>query len=230
MLDAFKKRGGDNGGKSAKDQVAELQALIGQAREGLAALSTMLTQVEVHGAKLSTLGRSMQEVTDQAGGATGQMTALAKQLSTLEARAIGLEEIDNQIETLRGGVSKVEKTAKDLLAPNGDLQQHRHEVQQLSAQAIQNVALLDAMKKEQGTLDELRERLRVAQTDVENAACEATLLNSEFDRLGGLTGKLTKDHARLKDSLRATREQARRPPRRSRTSRRSSGPWRRSTS
>ena len=168
----------------------------------------MLTQVEVHGAKLSTLGRSMQEVTDQAGGATGQMAVLEKQLSTLEARATSLEDIGSQIEALRGGVGKVEKTAQKLLAPNGDLQKHRHEVQQLSAQATQNVALLDAMKKEQDTLDELRERLRVAQTEVEDSASKATSLKTEFDRLSGLTGKLTKDHARLKDSLRETREQA----------------------
>ena len=208
MLDAFKKRGAGDGGKSAKEQVAELQELIGQAREGRAALSTMLTQVEVHGSKLSTLGRSMQDVNDRAGGATGTMAALAKRLLTLEARATGLEEIGNRIETLRGGVSKVEETAQQLLAPNGELQKHRHEVQQLSAQATQNVALLDAMKKEQSTLDEFRERLRVAQTEVEDSASKATSLKTDFDRLCGLTGKLTKDHARLKTSLRETREQA----------------------
>ena len=208
MLDAFKRRGVGDGGKSAKEQVAELQELIGQAREERAALSTMLTQVEVHGSKLSTLGRSMQDVNDRAGGATGKMAALVKRLSKLEARATGLEKIGNRVETLRGGVRKVEETAQQLLAPNGELQKHRHEVQQLSAQATQNVALLDAMKKEQSTLDEFRERLRVAQTDVEDSASKATSMKADFDRLRGLTGKLTKDHARLKDSLRETREQA----------------------
>ena len=208
MLDAFKRRGAGDGEKLAKEQVAELQELIGQAREERAALSTMLTQVDVHGSKLSTLGRSMQDVNDRAGGATGKMAALAKRMSTLEARATGLEEIGTRIETLRGGVSKVEETTQQLLAPNGELQKHRHEVQQLAAQATQNVALLDAMKKEQITLDELRERLRVAQTDVEDSASKATSLKVDFDRLRGLTGKLTKDHARLKDSLRETREQA----------------------
>ena len=147
MLDAFKKRGAGDGGKLAKEQVAELQELIGQAREERGALSTMLTQVEVHGSKLSTLGRSMQDVSDRAGGATGKMAALAKRLSALEARATGLEELGNRIETLRGGVSKVEETAQQLLAPDGDLQKHRHEVQQLSAQGTQNVALLGAMKQ-----------------------------------------------------------------------------------
>ena len=208
MLDAFKKRGAGDGGKSAKEQVAELQALIGQAREERAALSTMLTQIELHGSKLSTLGRSLQDVHDRAGGTAGKMDTLTKRLSTLEARAAGLEEIGNRIETLRGGVSKVEDTAQQLLAPDGELQKHRHEVQQLSAQAIQNVALLDAMKKEQRTLDELRERLRIAQSEVKDAASTTASLKTDFDRLRGLTGQLTQDHARLKDSLRETREQA----------------------
>ena len=206
MLDAFKKRGDE--GKSAKEQVAELQALIGQAREERAALSTMLTQVELHGSKLSTLGRSLQEVSDRAGGTTGKMDALAKRFSTLETRATGLEEIGTQIKTLRGGVGELEKTTQQLLAPDGELQKHRHEVQQLSKQAGQNVALLDAMKKEQSNLDKLRERLRVAHTEVEDSAGKTTSLKVDFDRLRDLTGQLTQDHARLKDSIRETHEQA----------------------
>ena len=168
----------------------------------------MLTQVELHGSKLSTLGRSLQDVNDRAGPAAGKMDTLAKRLSTLEARATSLEEIGDRIETLRGGVSKFEETAQQLLAPDGELQKHRHEVQQLSTQAAQNVALLDAMKKEQSTLDEYRERLRVAQGEVEDSASKTASLKADFDRLRGLTGQLRQDHARLKDSLRETREQA----------------------
>ena len=208
MLDAFKKRGAGDDGKSAKAQVAELQELIGKAREERAALSTMLTQVELQGSKLTTVGRSLQEVNDRAGGIAGKMDAITKRLSTLEARSTGLEEVGSRIETLRGGVGKAEETARNLLAPDGELQKHRHEVQQLSAQASQNVALLDAMKKEQSTLDELRERLHVAQREVGDSASKTASLKTDFDRLRGLTGQLTQDHARLKDSLRESREQA----------------------
>ena len=136
------------------------------------------------------------------------MDTLVKRLSSLEARATGLEKIGDRIETLGGGVSSVEKTAQQLLAPDGELQKHRHEVQQLSTQAVQNVALLDAMKKEQRTLDEYRERLRLAQSEVEDSASKTASLKADFDRLRGLTEQLTQDHVRLKDSLRETREQA----------------------
>ena len=46
MLDAFKKNTGPNG----RAQADELQALINSSREERAALSTMLTQIQVHSA------------------------------------------------------------------------------------------------------------------------------------------------------------------------------------
>ncbi len=187
--------------------MAELQELIGKAREERAALSTMLTQVEMQGSKLSTMGQSLQDVNDRAGGTSGKMDALVKRLSKIEARASGVEDIGTRVETLRSGVSQAEEIAKRLLAPDAELQKHRHEVQQLSAQAIQNVALLDAMKKEQSTLDEARERLRVGLREVEDSASKTAALKGDFDRLRGLTGQLTQDHARLKDSLRETGDQ-----------------------
>ena len=51
-MGVFNKRGAGDGQKSAKEQVAELEALVSQAREERAALSTMLTQVELHGSKI----------------------------------------------------------------------------------------------------------------------------------------------------------------------------------
>ena len=104
MLDAFKKRGAGDEEKSAKDQAAELQELISTAREERAALSTMLTQIELQGGKLPALGRSMQSVTEHASGAAGKVDALTKRLSTLEARASGLGSIDTKIESLRSEV------------------------------------------------------------------------------------------------------------------------------
>ena len=195
MLDAFKKRGAGDEGKSAKEQVAELKELIDQAREERAALSTMMTQIEMHGSKLSTLGRTLQEVNDRAGPTAGKMDDLAERVSTLDARFAGLEEVGDQFETLRGEVGKVEESVQRLLAPDGELEKHRHGVEQLSAQAIQNVAQLDAMKKEQSTLDEVRERLQVAQREVEGAASTTTALKGDVDRLRSLSGQLTRDQA-----------------------------------
>ena len=99
MLDAFKKRGTGDEGTSAKAQVAELQELIGKARDERAALSTMLTQVEMQGSKLSTLGKSLDDVNDRAGGTSGKMDALVKRLSKIEASASGVEDSGTRVET-----------------------------------------------------------------------------------------------------------------------------------
>ena len=208
MLDAFKKRGTGDKAKSAKEQVAELKELIDQAKEERAALSTMLTQIEMHGSKLSTLGRTLQEVNDRAGPTAGKMDDLLERLSTLEARFAGLGEVGDRFETLRSEVGRVEGSVQQLLAPDGELEKHRHGMEQLSAQAIQNVAQLDLMRKEQGTLDDVRERLREAQREAEGAASTTAALTGDIDRLRALSGQLTRDQAQLKDSLRETFEQA----------------------
>ena len=70
MLDALRKLGGGSSVKSAREQAEELQALIGTAREERGALSTMLTQIELQGSKLPQVGKSLQQVHEQAAGTT----------------------------------------------------------------------------------------------------------------------------------------------------------------
>ena len=89
MLEAFKKRGAGDGENSAQEQAAELQQLIGTAREERAALSTMLTQIELQGGKLPALGRSMQSVTELAGGTAEKMDGLTQRLAAIETRRPG---------------------------------------------------------------------------------------------------------------------------------------------
>ena len=54
MLDAFKSKSG-----ASKLQSDELQTLIAASKEERAALSTMLTQVQLHSAKLATAGKTL---------------------------------------------------------------------------------------------------------------------------------------------------------------------------
>ena len=56
MLEALKKLGGGSSAKPAREQAEELQALIGTARKERGALSTILTQIELQGSKLSQVG------------------------------------------------------------------------------------------------------------------------------------------------------------------------------
>jgi len=65
MLDAFKK----TPGKPVRQQADELEALIATSRGERAALSTMLTQIQLHVPKLASAGKSLQEVEEAAGKA-----------------------------------------------------------------------------------------------------------------------------------------------------------------
>jgi len=76
MLDAFKK----GGSKSAGQQFDELQALIAASKEERAALSTMLTQIQLHSAKLATASKSLQEVEERAGKAHTRLDEVTDRL------------------------------------------------------------------------------------------------------------------------------------------------------
>ena len=77
MLDAFKK----TPVKPVRQQADELEALIATSREERAALSTMLTQIQLHGTKLATTGKSLQEVEEKAGKAHLRLVEVSERLS-----------------------------------------------------------------------------------------------------------------------------------------------------
>ena len=208
MLDALKKLGGRSFAKPAREQAEELQALIGTAREERGALSTMLTQIELQGSKLSQVGKSLQQVHEQAAGTRTQLDELTTRLGAIEGKTQGFEQIDARIQALLDEVGQAERTAEKLVAPDGELKQHRHAVQQLSSQALQTHANLDALRKEQSTLDQLREQLRKAQAEVHGAEDHTAKLKGDFDRLRSLAAQLSQEHGKLKDGLRETREDA----------------------
>ena len=208
MLDALKKLGGGSSAMPAREQAEELQALIGTAREERGALSTMLTQIELQGSKLSQVGKSLQQVHEQAAGTTTRLDELTTRLGAIDGKAQGFEQIDTRIQALLDAVGQAEQTAEKLIAPDGELKQHRHAVQQLSSQALQTHANLDALKKEQSTLDQLREQLRKAQAEVHGAEDHTAKLKGDFDRLRSLAAQLSQEHGKLKEGLRETREDA----------------------
>ncbi len=208
MLDAFKKIGGGGGAKSTREQVGELQALIATAREERSALSTMLTQVQLHSAKLAQAGKSLQQVDEKASVANTRVGEVGDRLTKLDKRVQDLEAIDKRIGTLLEAVAQAEQTASKLMSPDGELQKHRSAVQQLSSQAIQTRASLEALKKEQEALDSLREQLRQALGEVKESAERSVALKGDVDQLRTASGQLAQEHGRLKDATREAREQA----------------------
>jgi len=207
MLDAFKKMG-NSGGKPARQQSEELEALIETSREERAALSTMLTQIQLHSAKLATAGKTLQEVEEKAGSAHTKLDEVTERLAKADVRAKELETIDGRIRTLGEAVAQAERDTVKLTAPDGELQKQKQAIQSLSSQALQTRASLDALKKDQAALEDLREHLRQSQTEVRESSDKTDALKGEFGQLRTLSTTLTQDLTRIKDVLRATHDEA----------------------
>lgn len=202
MLDRFTKTG------SSRQQTDELQALIAASKEERAALSTMLTQIQLHGAKIIAAGKTLQEVEEKAAKAQTRLDELQERLGKADTRTKELEAVETRIRSLTEAVGQAEKEAVRLTAPGGELQKHKQALQSLSSQALQTRASLDTLKKDQASLDELREQLRQAQTEIKASHERTEGLKSDFDQLRSTAGQLTGDYAKLKDLSRETHDEA----------------------
>ena len=135
MLDAFKNI---TGGKSklVQKQTDELELLIATAREERGALSAMLTSLAARSAKLTPLGKTLEQVTDRATSVAEQLDGIEKRFTTLDDRRRELEDIDKRIQSLKDSAKQAEQTTQKALGPDGELQKHREAVQHLSSQAL----------------------------------------------------------------------------------------------
>src|SRR5688500_15603000 len=100
MLDAIKRMGTGN-----KQSAGELQDLIAAAREERAALSAMLTQVQLHGAKVAAAGKAVQAVEEKAAKAVGRIDELSSKIGAVDAHVQSLATIDARIRTLSDAVA-----------------------------------------------------------------------------------------------------------------------------
>ena len=100
MLDAFKNMAGGKS-KLAQQQTDELEQLITTAREERSAISAMLTALTARSAKLTPLGKTLEQVSEKATMVTGRLDEIAKRLSALDDRTKEMEEIDKRIHALK---------------------------------------------------------------------------------------------------------------------------------
>src|SRR3954465_2722064 len=101
MLDAFKQMAGGGKGKLAQQQTDELELLIATAREERSAISAMLTALTTRSAKLTPLGKSLEQVSEKASGVTAKLDEIAERLVALDDRTKELESIDSRIQALK---------------------------------------------------------------------------------------------------------------------------------
>ncbi|HEY2152432.1 MAG TPA: hypothetical protein VGH34_16605 [Vicinamibacterales bacterium] len=205
MLDAFKNITGAKG-KTAQKQTEDLEQLIATSREERSAISAMMTALTAKSAKLSPLGKSLEQVSEKASSVTAQLDEITRRLTTLDDRTKELAEVDKRIEALKDAARQAEQTTQKAIGPDGELQKHREAVQHLSSQALGTQATLETLRKERATLEELRTQLQKADTDVKQSIGQSATLKGELDQVRALATALAQDFAKVRESSREARE------------------------
>jgi chromosome segregation ATPase len=101
MLDAFKK----GSAATARQQLDELRALVAASREERAALSTMLTQVQQHSARLAASADAAVRLQDTAAEAEARITALQQ---AIDARLADVESLGDKTQAAADVLARLE--------------------------------------------------------------------------------------------------------------------------
>jgi chromosome segregation ATPase len=204
MLDAFKK----GHTKPAQQQAVELQALIATSKEERAALSTMLTQIQLQASKLSTAGKNLQDVESLVGRANDRLDQVSERLEAAEARSRELAAIDARIAALVESVSRAEGEAGRLLAPEGDLQQHRQAIEGLASQAAGARDALQALREEHRAVERIRTDVRDAAKEAGEAGRRASAVQADVAQLLAVSSGLSSELAQMQQLSSDSRAQA----------------------
>ena len=204
-MDVFKWIGG--GGK-AQRQVEDLHKLIETAREERGALSAMLTQVSTRSSKLGQVGKSLKAVDQKANSIGERLGEVLSRIDGLEARTKAFDEVEQRVEAMLQTAGAAQEVAEKLMAPDGDLQKHRQQVQHLSSQTLETRASVEALAHERAVLEDLRKQIAQSKAETRQAIEAAGGLRGEIEQVRGTAGQLGQDYAKLRDTTRAAREDA----------------------
>ena len=203
MLDALKKL---TGGSRTEKQAEDFQALILEAKEERSALNAMLAQIDLRGSKLAQVGKTLEQFDAKTVATDRKVTDVDKRIAGLEERTRTFAEIDVRIQELLTISEQAHQKAESLVAPDSDLQKFRKSVQRLSSQMLQSQAGIDALRRDQATLKEVRTDLRKTQDGVKSTIDGTAVLKGELDQVRGTAGHLSQDYARLREASKEVRE------------------------
>ena len=207
MLGAFKNRTADaKSGVAVVDERHELERLIQTARAERAALDETLLSLRARSVSLKPIGKFLDHIDEKVSGVTTTLEEIGERLAALDGRTRQLEQLDEHIQSLKDAARQAEQSVQQATSPNGELEKHREAVEQLSAHAQRTHASLNTLKLEHATLEELRGKLRTAQTEIKQSVDHAGALESELEVIRGIATDLTEDCARLGETSRLARE------------------------
>ena len=189
-------------------RINELRELLSRARHEREETASVLASLLIKREHVDEVDRSLKRAHDEAHTMTGSLGRLSARMDTLDTRLRAFEAVDARIARMHDAVTEVEKSAQDLVGPEGALQSYRAMAQQVNAQQAQARASLEALRKDQESLDGLRDQLRQAQGDVKDATDRFQATKTEFEQMRALAAQLTTDYGKVRDTTREARENA----------------------
>ncbi|MCX6552845.1 MAG: hypothetical protein NTY02_17895, partial [Acidobacteria bacterium] len=195
MLDSVKRV------KELRDLLAAAKQEREQTADALASLFTRSEQVDA-------VARSMKRAHDEAHTLSETLERLAGRVDTLDGRLSAVETIDARIAAVNASLGGVERTVQDLVGPDGHLPKYRALAQQVDSQEVQARASIEALKKDQLALDELRDQLRQAHVEVKDANDRASAVKADVEQVRVLGAQLAQDYGKIRDTSREAREHA----------------------
>lgn len=145
----------------------------------------------------------------KAATATGSLESLSKRIEGLEQRTTSLSEIEKRVQTLLDATARAQQQAERLVAPDGDLEKHRRQLEQVSTQASEAQSTVEALKRERVALEEFGAQLRDSQTelrDIRQSVDQAMTLRAGVEQVRGVADQLSQEYAKLRDTSREARE------------------------
>ena len=209
MLDALKSLAG--GGKAAQKQAEDLEALIAKAKEERGALSAMLTQVTMRSGTLTETGKTLEEVSKKAGAATNSLETLAGRLDDIQRQAAVLSDVDKRAQALDASISQAKAKTERLIAPDGELEKHKRDIQGVASAAAEVQSVVETVKRERAALEEVQKQIQKAHEelrDVRQSVEQAAALRGELEQLRGVATQLTQDYSKAREISREADDDA----------------------
>src|SRR5439155_278787 len=200
MLDAFKNITSGKG-KLVQQQSDELEQLIATAREERSAISAMLTSLTTRSAKLTPLGKSLEQVSEKASSVTAMLDEIAKRLSALTEDYTRIREISRES---REDTTAAMTTVKEVEAKLGPLAR----LHELSQSTEERLTTLNALAEH---VTHKAKALESQQQAVEHAVVQANRVNEMVWAMDVQIAKLNegmKQVARADDTLARTEKLA----------------------
>jgi len=189
-------------------RMGELKELVAAAREEREALSAVIASLTVKKRPIEETMESLAQTQKLAQTVAGALDRVSARLDAVDERTRSFTDVDTRVERLIDQLGDLERTVLRLKGPEGELARHQAIADQLTSQEMAARANVELIRQERQSLDDMRDQLRHASTEVREAVDRFSAVKSEIDQARALGAQLGQDYGRMRDASREARDLA----------------------